>query len=46
MSDEAGGTYFRVTGDSEHILYNYHDMITDTGTMQGIVVLNDRILKK
>ena len=46
MSDDASGTYFRVTGDSEHILSNFHHMITDTGTMQGIVVLNDRLMKK
>ena len=46
MSNEPGGTYFRVTGESEHILYSYYDTFTGTGTMQGIVALNDSVLKK
>ena len=46
MSDDLGGTYLKVTGDSEHILYNYHDTIIEPKTMNGIVVLNNRLLEK
>ena len=49
VTDACSGTYyFKVTGDSEHITSIYHDMIADIGTMimSGIVILNDRILKK